>query len=99
MLADFYPRSHARISSLPLLGPLAEDFIAWLHAAGYTRLPIRLRIRAMARVAVRLRRRGLRRLEDLSRAELLAMAPRDSQDDVYLAAVVRSLALFLDERN
>jgi integrase/recombinase XerD len=98
MLVDIYPRFHARISSLPLLGPLVEDFVVWLHAGGYTRLPIRLRVRALPRVDARLRRRGVRRLEDLSRAELLALAPRDSQDDVYLAAVVRSLALFLEER-
>ncbi|MGZ8740962.1 MAG: site-specific integrase [Gaiellaceae bacterium] len=99
MLVDIYPRFHARISSLPLLGPLAEEFVVWLHAVGYTRFPICLRVRALPRVDARLRRRGVRRLEDLSRAELLALAPRDSQGDVYLAAVVRSLALFLDERD
>ena len=99
MLADICPRFHARFSSLPLLGPLVEDFVVWLHAGRYTRRPIRLRVQALPRVDVRLRRRGVRRLRDLSRAELLALAPRDSQDDVYLAAVVRSLALFLDERD
>src|SRR4051794_20796644 len=99
MLVDICPRSHARFSSLPLLGPLVEDFVGWLHARRYTRLPIHRRVRALPRVDARLRRRGVRRLEDLPRAELLALAPRDSQDDVYLAAVIRSLAHFLDERD
>jgi integrase/recombinase XerD len=99
MLVDLYPRRHASFSALPLLGPLVEDFVVWLHAAGYTRVPIRRRLVAIKRVDARLRRRGVRRLEDLSWAELLALAPRDSQDDVYLAAVVRSLARFLDERD
>jgi len=99
MLVDLYPRRHARFSSLPILGPIVEDFVVWLHARRYTRLPIRLRVRALPRVDARLRRRGIRRLKDLSRAELLALAPRDSQVDVYLTAVVRSLARFLDERN
>lgn len=98
MLVDLYPRFHARLSALPLLGPFVEDFVVWLHAAGYPRVPIRRRVRAIKRVDALLRRRGVRRLKDLSRAQLVALAPRDSQDDVYLAAVVRSLALFLDER-
>src|SRR5438105_7466727 len=98
MLVDLYPRFHARFSSLPLLGPLVEDFVVWLHAAGYTRRPIRLRVRAIPRVDARLRRRGVHRLRELSRAKLLALAPHDPQDDVYLAAVIRSLALFLDAR-
>jgi site-specific recombinase XerD len=98
MLVDLYPRRHARFSSLPLLGPLVEDFVVWLHAGGYTQRPIRLRVRAIQRVDARLRRRGVRRLKELSRAKLLALAPRNAQDDVYLAAVIHSLALFLDER-
>jgi integrase/recombinase XerD len=99
MLVDIYPRFHARFSSLPILGPLVEDFVVWLHGKGYTRLLIQHRVRALSRVDARLRRRGVRRLQGLSRAKLLALAPRDSQDDVYFAAVVRSLALFLDERD
>lgn len=99
MLADICPRRHAHFSSLPLLGPLVEGFVVWLHERGYTRRPILLRVRALPRVDARLRRRGARRLQDLSRPGLLALAPRDSQDDVYLAAVVRSLALYLDERD
>lgn len=98
MLIDLYPRRHASFSSLPLLGPLVEDFVVWLHGEGYTARPIRLRVRAIQRVDARLRRRGVHRLKELSRAKLLALAPPDSQDDVYLAAVIRSLALFLDAR-
>lgn len=98
MLVDLFPRRHARFSSLPLLGPHLDDFVVWLSAQGYPRLPIRLRVRETPRVDTRLRRRGIRQVEDLSRAELLALAPRDSQDDIYLAAVVRSLASYLAAR-
>jgi site-specific recombinase XerD len=99
MLIDLYPRFHSRFSSLPLLGPHVEDFIVWLHKQGYARLPIRRRVRELPRVEGRLRRLGVRRLGDIARAQLLGLAPRDSQDDVYLAAVVRSLALYLDAHN
>lgn len=98
MLVELYPRSHARFSSLRLLGPHVDGFVGWLQTLGYPRHPIRLRIRETPRVDARLRRRGVRRLEDLSRAELLGLAPRDSQKDVYLAAVVRSLAEYLDDQ-
>ncbi|MFQ5699947.1 MAG: site-specific integrase [Myxococcota bacterium] len=98
MLAELFPRAHARFASLPLLGPHLDGFVVWLCSRGYPRLPIRLRIREMPRVDALLRRRGVRGLGALCRAQLLGLAPRDSQDDVYLAAVVRSLADYLDTR-
>jgi site-specific recombinase XerD len=95
MLVELYPRHHARFSSLKLLGPHVDGFVAWLQTQGYPRLPIRRRIRETPRVDASLRKRGIRHLEDLSRAQLLRLAPRDSQEDIYLAAVVRSLAQYL----
>jgi site-specific recombinase XerD len=94
MLEEVYPRYHARFSSLPLLGPHVEEFVAWLHAQGYPRVPIRLRLRVLPRVVELLRRRGVRRIEDLTASDLLRIAPSDSHDDMWLSAVVRSLARF-----
>lgn len=98
MLVEIFPRAHARFTSLPLLGRHVEDFAVWLRSQGYPLLPLRLRIRETPRLDARLRRRGVRRLEDLSVAQLLAFAPGDSQDDIGRAAVVRSLARYLDAR-
>jgi len=98
MLVELYPKCHARFSSLPLLSPVLDDFIEWLREAGYPVLPIRARIRETPRIAALLRRRGIRRLRDLSQAQLLELAPRYSQDDIGLAAAIRSLAEFLDGR-
>jgi site-specific recombinase XerD len=92
MLEEIYPRCHARFLSLPLLGPYIEEFVAWLHAQGYPRLPIRRRVHELPRVDELLRQRGARRIEDLVASDLLSLAPKNSQDDIYLAAVVRSLA-------
>jgi integrase/recombinase XerD len=96
MLADMFPRAHARFASLPLLGPHLDGFVVWLCSQGYSDLPVRLRIRETPRVEALLRRRRVRRLGSLSRTQLLEFAPRDSQDDICLAAVVRSLARYLD---
>jgi integrase/recombinase XerD len=96
MLAEMFPRAHARFTSLPLLGPHLDGFVVWLGSQGYSDLPVRRRIRETPRVEALLRRRRVLRLGSLSRAQLLELAPRDSQDDICLAAVVRSLARYLD---
>jgi hypothetical protein len=96
MLAEFCPRIHTRYTSLRLLGPHVEGFFAWLQAERYPPLPIRLRLHELPRVEARLWRHGVRRLEGLLGSELLRLAPRDSQDDVYLSAVVRSLTHYLE---
>jgi site-specific recombinase XerD len=98
MLAEFCPRIHTRYTSLHLLGSHVEGFFAWLQAEGYTPLPIRLRLHVLPRLEARLRRRGVGRLEGLCRSELLRLAPLDSQDDVYLSALVRSLTHYLEAR-
>lgn len=95
MLAEICPRIHARYTSLPLLGCHAEEFVAWLLSQGYPPLPIQLRLRELPRLDARLRRRGVRQVSVLPLAGLLDLAPRDSQDDVYLSALVRSLARYL----
>jgi integrase/recombinase XerD len=99
MLAQIYPRKHARFSSLPLLGPHVEGFVTWLHAQGYPLLPIRLRVSAMLRVEALLHRRRVRRIEDLTAAELLGMRPKHSSHDLYRSAVLRSLARYLGEQD
>jgi integrase len=97
MLAELCPRVHARFTSLQLLGPHVEEFVVWLDKQGCPHLHIRRRLRAMPRLEQRLRRRKVRRIEDLCLAELLRFAPR-SRDDAQLSGVVRSLARYLDER-
>jgi site-specific recombinase XerD len=99
MLAELCPRAHARYTSLRLLGPHVEEFVVWLDSQGCPRLHIRRRLCAMPRLDARLRRRGVRRLEDLCAAELLRFGPRRSRDDVQLSGVVRSLVRYLDGRD
>jgi integrase/recombinase XerD len=98
MLAEIFPRIHARVASLQVLGPVLDDFVVWLHSRGFPRLPIRLRVREARRLDARLRRKGIRDLGQLSRDELLAFAPRRAEDDIYMSALVRSLTRFLGDR-
>lgn len=95
MLAEILPRAHARYTSLPTLGPYLDDFVAWLCSEGYPRLPICQRVRAAKPLDALLQRDKVARLEELSAEELLAYAPASSQDDIYRAALVRSLVRYL----
>ena len=96
MLAEIFPRAHVRYSSLPVLGPYLDGFVVWLCSQGYPRLPICLRVRASKTLDTLLWRDGVARLEELSAEELLAYAPASSQDDIYRAALVRSLVRYLE---
>jgi integrase/recombinase XerD len=98
MLAEIYPRDHARYEALPLLGPHLDGFVEWLLSKHYPRLPIRLRVRAAQQLDALLRQQGVRQLGDLSAEDLLAFAPMHSQDDVYRAALVHSLTRYLEEK-
>jgi integrase/recombinase XerD len=94
MLTEIYPRVHARYSSLRVLGPHLNGFVAWLHAQGYPRHRICMRLRAARRLDARLRRRRIRRPAELTATALRAFAPKDSQDDSDLASLVYSLVRF-----
>ena len=98
MLEEIYPRYHARFSSLALLGPHVEGLVVWLRDQGYASLPIRRRVRVLPRIEQMLRARGVGRLEELEERALLRLAPKDSQDDMYLSASVRSLARYCAAR-
>lgn len=96
MLTEIFPRAHARYASLPVLGPHLSGFTSWLQKQGYPLVPIRVRMRAAARLAVRLRRRGIRVPRDSTAAQWRAFAPKDSQHDIGLGALVRSLVQYLE---
>lgn len=94
MLKELYPRGYRRVLSLPVLGPHAAGFVDWLVARGYPPLPIKLRLRAMRDVDAMLCARGVSSVEELTAPRLFELAPEDSQEDIYRAAVVRSLVRY-----
>jgi integrase/recombinase XerD len=98
MLKEICPRFHARISALPLLGPHVEEFVVWLHAQGYPHLPIQRRVGQLPRMDKLLRKRGVRRIEDVTASDLLRLAPKSVRKGRSLRAVVRSLARFFVAR-
>jgi integrase/recombinase XerD len=98
MLSEIYPRFHARFSALRVLGPHLDGFVGWLRSQGFPRSPILARLRAAKRLDRLLWRRGIHGPGDLTSVELRSFAPKDSQQDIDLTAVVRSLIKFFEER-
>ena len=97
MLIDLYPRAHARFTSLPLLGPHLEGFAGWLAGRDYPRTLIRERMRKTPLLEELLQRSGCRKLPEITESQLRDLAPRDSQDNICLSALVRGLADYLRE--
>ena len=58
MLLQLYPRVHRRYSSLPVFGPIVEDFGTWLLKQGYSTDCIREHFCCMRRIARLLHRQG-----------------------------------------
>ncbi len=98
MLCNIFPRMHRRYSSLQLFGPLLDDFTDWLSAHGYHRDLIRSHMRATRRLERKLLCRGYRTISEIRREALQACRPKDSQDDMFLAAVVKLWERYLDEQ-
>ena len=99
MLDQLFPRVHRRYRSLSILGPILGHFAAWLSQQGFSRIRICQKIRPMQRIERELRRRGLRRLSDITREQLRACAPASSRDDPDLVGTVRALGRYLDEQS
>jgi len=94
MLTALFPRAQGRFMSLPVLGSVVNGFAQWLFEHGYTRSSVRRHIRCTRRIDHALRQRGVRHLSDLTADDLRT----HSQDDVDLAAAVRCLNRYLEER-
>jgi len=96
MLQSLFPKAHSKFRELPLLGSVADGFGDWLAAVGYTPRSQKFSIRFLAQADADLRKRGVRKLIELSRPVLY-----DSWRDLIKtfpnhAGTVRTLARYLN---
>ena len=95
MLIHLFPRAHARLLKLPLLGGLLEGLAQWLATQGFSPSPIRRRICKAPVLEQMLASLGIRDLGELSREQFLSLAPRPARKQRDLSALVRSMTAFL----
>jgi len=99
MLNDLFPRKSARYCALPLLGPIVDDFDTWLSGQGYRRGTRRQQARALVRIDRDLRRQGHRQWQRVRSANLEACWSRYRRRDPDMAATIRGLLRFVQERS
>lgn len=99
MLKELFPRAHVRFSSLPLLGSIAESFTSWLQQQGYRRGSTRHYVRTLCRIDAMIWQRGRSALPEVTREDLQACRPANSQDDRNLAGAVHALERYLDAQD
>jgi integrase/recombinase XerD len=72
MITHFFPYGFQRYQSLPVLSSLMDSYAAWLHDQHYTWRSGRYELRMAAHVCQYLKRRSVRRIEDLTAEHLQA---------------------------
>ena len=66
MISRIYPRAHPKYISLPLFGPIIEEFAVWLRQKGYKDSTIKYHLGFAPHVESFLQERGAQKLEDLT---------------------------------
>lgn len=72
MITQVYPKDFQRFLSLPVLGPCMDSYSAWLPEHQYTHRSTRYEMRMAVRVSHFLKKRGFRRIEEVSQQDLQA---------------------------
>jgi integrase/recombinase XerD len=70
MIAEIFPEVFQRYESLPVLGPLMDRYADWLRQQQYTWRSTRYELRMAAQVAEYLKRRAVRRIDELEQRHL-----------------------------
>ncbi len=96
MLQSLLPKAHLKFRSLPLFGSVADGFDDWLATSGYTPGSRKFSIRFLVHADADLRKRGVRKLTELTRPilydswrDLIKVFPNE-------AGTVRTLAQYLN---
>jgi len=72
MITQIFPRGFHRYQSLPVLGSLMEPYASWLHEQRYTWRSTQYEMRMAAHIAAFLKRRAVRRVDELNEQHLKA---------------------------
>jgi integrase/recombinase XerD len=97
-LYELRPGTNSRYRRLPVVGPLLDDWLAWLRLRGYSESSIRNRVIRIARLCRWLQGRCGRAFGDLSQSDLRAAYNHFRHRHIEVAGVARILDRFLAER-
>lgn len=101
MLEELFPKLHQRYLSLPLLGPILDEYDDWLSDRKYTLLTRRSYMRMALLVDQYLREQGLENLSDISADMLQELWVRhhiDGPNAGSLGGTIQTIATCLAEK-
>jgi site-specific recombinase XerD len=100
MLTSLFPQTHARYSSLPILGAVLEDLCVWLEARGYPASAIGRRVEAAPFLDKCLREGQIQSLSGCTAARFRACLPQQKRWTPQIAyALGQSLLKYLQEQS
>ena len=97
MIFVICPRSHQAYLSLPIFGPILNEFTNWSHQCGYTLGTIRNQLNHTRHIAAFLQRKNLRFTSDLTHSDFQNAWQHFRHDRPSIAGTIRQLQRFLDE--
>jgi site-specific recombinase XerD len=97
MIAEIFPEGFQRYQAPPVLGPLMDRYAVWLREQQYTWRSTRYELRMAGQAAEYLKRRSVRRLEELTQPHLDACHRLFSKKFPAEAGAILVLARFLHE--
>jgi len=97
MIFVICPRSYKDYLSLPIFGPILDEFTNWSHQCGYTLGTIRNQLNHTRHIAAFLQRKDLRFTSDLTHSDFQNAWQHFRHDRPSIAGTVRQLQRFLDE--
>jgi integrase len=99
MISEIFPNGHQRYTSLPLLGPIMEEFTVWSIRHGYTALTVRAKIKETRQIDAFFREQGIHRLYDLEHKDFDNAWVHYRHYRPNIAGTIRRIELFLEERS
>jgi hypothetical protein len=99
MLKALFSKAHSHYLTLPILGPILDDFSDRLLAHGYQPSTRRMHITRMVGVDAYLYRQGRKTIDELTPEDLQAWWQWYKQHQVHAAGAVRLLHHYLDDQN
>ena len=95
MLKDLFPAAYPRYLTLPIFGPMLDDFAGWLLTQGYHHATRRKHITRMVGVDAYLQRHGHHALKTLTLEDVQACWQWYNRHHVHAASTVRVLQQYL----
>ena len=97
MIFAILPRSHQHYLSLPIFGPILDEFTRWSHQRGYTIGTIRNQLHDTRHIIAFLQKQDLRSTSELTYSDFQNAWQHFRQDRPGIAGTIRQLQRFLDE--